>query len=356
MTCQTRRGITIVEILAVAVAMVILIASTAATVAQSRDDADLTKSFSNLRNLAVATQTYAADWNDRQCTLVRDNLAAYGDNIHDALAAYNAKVGVHPPILLGWQDDGEMGMITMEDSTNDAMLQPVDFDDNPFGWFRLVNAKSFNHYLGGRFYDPVFYAPKDRVAFDAAKALFEVAGEYSPTPDSEIYWSSYCWSPAALYHPDVLASSSRGGFKDPFSIAAGFRAPTFSQCRYPNLKTHFLEHHWLQNRPQWASRCNSAIENGTYGGCEPYYFNHYAYSTPAAAFYDGSVRTVLTKDVLDDDHRVRKQTQSEHGLWFRRPGGAVDGYYEGMSRDPTRTSYHIFTLDGILGRDVLGRQ
>ncbi len=351
----TRRGITLIESLVSTIAGVLLFVTMVAAVAQGRNDSGLTKSFSNLRNLAVAAQAYAADWEDRQCTLVRDDLARFGESVQEAVPAYNKQGQLHPPIILGWQQNHELAMLAMDDPANHHWLEPISFDRRPMGWCRLVNAKQFSTYLRGRFYDPVFYAPKDRVALEAAEPLFEIRSDadYEPAPDGDLYYSSYCWSPAALYHPDVLGSPSKGGFKDPFSFAAGLRAPSFSQCRYPDLKTHMIEHHWLQNRPAWATDVNDAVEDGAYAGREPYYFNHYAFSAPAAAFYDGSVRLILTNDVLDDDQRVREQTKSDHGLWYRHPGGAADGYYESMSLDPTRTSFHIFTMEGILGRDLI---
>lgn len=348
-----RRGITLIESLVSSIAAVLLFVTVVAAVAQGRNDSRLTKSFSNLRNLAVAAQAYAADWEDRQCTLVRDDLARFGESVQVAVAAYNEKGEPHPPIILGWQQNGELAMLAMDDPANHHWLEPISFDTRPIGWHRLTNNKHFSQYLSGRFYDPVFYAPKDHVALEAAERFFEIGAEYAPAPDGDLYYSSYCWSPAALYHPDVLGRPSKGGFKDPFSFAAGLRAPSLSQCRYPDLKTHMIEHHWLQNRPAWVTDVNEAVEDGAYAGREPYYFNHYAFSAPAAAFYDGSVRLILTNDVLDDDQRVREQTKSEHGLWYRNPGGAIDGYYESLAVDPTRTSFHIFTIEGILGRDLL---
>jgi hypothetical protein len=43
------------------------------------------------------------------------------------------------------------------------------------------------------------------------------------------------------------------------------------------------------------------------------------------------------------------------GLWSRDTQFGADGYYGEYSYDTiVNTSYHIFTTDGLLGRDVIG--
>ena len=56
--------------------------------------------------------------------------------------------------------------------------------------------------------------------------------------------ASYVWSPAAMWGTEV---HSHCGFKNPRSMPAAFRSPAIGQCRFPDLKTRMLEHHWLQN-------------------------------------------------------------------------------------------------------------
>lgn len=55
----------------------------------------------------------------------------------------------------------------------------------------------------------------------------------------------------------------------------------------------------------------------------------------------------------EGSRHVLRRPSRHHGLWYRHPGGAVDGYSESLAVDPTQTSFHIFTMDGILGRDLL---
>ena len=168
--------------------------------------------------------------------------------------------------------------------------------------------------------------------------------------------TSYCSSPAALYSPDVFRNERKGGFQDPWSLPAGFRAPTLSQSRFPELKTHMIEHNWLQSPP---TMCNPNFTD-----CTPYYFNHGYESRPCALFYDGHVDVTSTQEAIQAHERLLSQTGQggdEFGLWSRDTPlggswfqGAPGGYFMGDAYDDTSTSFHVLTTDGILGRDVGG--
>ena len=127
-----------------------------------------------------------------------------------------------------------------------------------------------------------------------------------------------------------------------------FRSPSLGQAKYPALKTHMLEHHWLQAR---RAECNPSYTSGTYGGCEPYYFNHCWESNPATLFYDGHTETVGTRKAERADGRV--QAQSGVGLWCRSTPWGLDGYNIGAGYDFADTSFHVLTTQGIKGRDIL---
>ncbi len=245
-------------------------------------------------------------------------------------------------------------------------LEPINFSGDAiyFGWFRLVNViKPVHDYLNGRAYDPVFYAPKDRLSLAAAEPCMDDPGEFTAILDcNPPVWPTYCWSPAALYNPQVFRNDEDGGFQAPFSLPSGFRVPTMSQATYPSLKTHMLEHQWLQNV---EVECNPAF--GGFGGvldCEPYYFNHALNSKPVTLFYDAHVDLIGTHQAMLDDRRHRNQVQNpDWGLWSTDTpfGGDVDGtgdggYLIGSGYDWANTSYHILTTEGIHGRDILGKQ
>jgi prepilin-type N-terminal cleavage/methylation domain-containing protein len=366
MTRNHRSAFSLVEMIVTMGVIGVLLALLLPAIGAARNHAFTMVSQSNLRNLGIAHATYAAAWSDRQFTMVDDVIARYGSNPDQAFprwtqAHYRQQPGRryhHPAVLLGADDDGSMFGYWMDDRSSFGMVQPIVFVGAPvqvgFGSFRIPNAHQFNQYLGGRFYDPVFYAPKDRIVQEFIKPGLASPGEYVPSSElGNVGWSSYCLSPAAMFNPDVMRSVKRGGWQDPWQLAAGFRSPSVSRCLHPSLKTRMLEHHWLQDAPR---ACNPAFE-GSYDLCEPYYFNHGWESTPMTLFYDGHVAPVGTAAASAADGRMRLQMENDaHGLWSRDTplGGEPDGgYFMGDAYDYVSTSFHILTTDGIRGRDVL---
>lgn len=370
---RLHRGFTIVEMLVVIAVISLLMGLLLPAINKARDTAKVTASQANLRQLGTAHANYGSEWSDRQFTLVPDDIATYGDSANAAVTEYYDRLGKYPPpILLGWTEDPpgsekKMWPVRFSNEANRRFLSPIVFSEDPgqdggFGWFRIPNARQFSQYLSGRFYDPVFYAPKDDIVMDYVQPMLESPWEFVPTSSpyaqgrTNIGWSSYCLSPAALFNPSVMRSPNDGGWQDPWTVGAGFRAPSYGQAQYPALKTHMLEHHWLQNR---QTRCNDQIGLGWYDGCDPYYFNQAAQSAPVTLFYDGHVRLVGVMEAIQADGRMQAQTGSTiNGLWSRDTGLGADGYFADLlyqgAQTPEQTSFHILTTDGIRGRDVLG--
>jgi prepilin-type N-terminal cleavage/methylation domain-containing protein len=361
-----RSGFTIVELLVTVSVIALLIGILLPAIGKARDQARLMQSQANLHQIGQAHMTYAAAWNDRQFTLIVDNIAHYGSEANIAFANYHElnggcsgpnQPGCHPSIRLGRCDDvtgynDGVWTLYMSWSSNWTFTLPINYEGSRshFGSFRLPNPLEFSQYISGRFYDPVFYAPKDRMVEAAVETCREDACEFCWQGVSSIHWSSYCLSPAAMYNPDVMRSGAEGGWQDPWSLSAGFRSPSMSQARYPDLKTHMLEHHWLQNS---RADCNAGLDEGTYDGCEPYYFNHSWESVPTTLFFDGHVEGLGVREAESADSRL--QVQGGHGLWSRDTPFGADGYLIGVGYDFASTSYHIFTTDGIRGRDKVSR-
>ncbi|MHC4992020.1 MAG: hypothetical protein ACYTGC_13690, partial [Planctomycetota bacterium] len=288
--------------------------------------------------------------------MVNDNWGRYGSSGDQSRDNFQEQTGSsHPGIFFGWANTANGNLAAVGywfGGHTGRLLEPISFETG-FGWFRYYNVKSFNRYLNDRYYDMVFYAPKDRIVMSSLEdtGCVQDPSEFCFTQDACPRWSSYCLSPAALYSPSVMQSPTEGGWEDPYSLDAGFRVPAMSQARYPDLKTHMTEHHWLQ---QLRADCNPAFENG--GGCgslpcEPHYFNHSWESVPVTLFYDGHVEGLGVRAAEAADSRAA--VQSGHGLWSRDTPMGSDGYFIDTGYDFATTSFHILTTEGIRGRDKI---
>ena len=121
-------------------------------------------------------------------------------------------------------------------------------------------------------------------------------------------------------------------------------------ARYSELKTHMMEHHWLQNP---RADCVDGVE-GPYDGCQPYMFNSGFESNPAALYYDGHVGLLSVRQARLDDRRASQGAGS--GLWSRdTPLGDyfLEWAYDEPAGPESGTCYHILTTWGIRGRDTL---
>ena len=357
-------GFTMVDLLILLVVVTVLISLALPTLARARGDSMVQESMANLSMLSVAHVMYAADWNGRQVTWAVDDLGFYNSvqNYCDAHGCYSfGDPGCHPPVLAGWgsgaQGTGLWGFWPcVGGGGHNWVVNPIGFPGctsclEGFGHFRIPNAKAFHDYVNGRYYDPTFYAPNDTVPYELALPLFGDPNEFNTEGNPPI-WVSYVLSPAAMYHPDVMRSNAAGGWQNPWDLDYGFQSPGLFQARYPDLKTHMIEHNWVQNPP---AECNPAPPPiYGYGDCEPYYFNHGIDSTPVTLFYDGHVRLLPNTEVLAADQQILKQTGGVDGLWHRGTPFGEDGYYISYGYDGAPLSHHILTTDGILGRDTLG--
>ncbi|MCH8150839.1 MAG: prepilin-type N-terminal cleavage/methylation domain-containing protein [Planctomycetes bacterium] len=354
-------GFTMLEMLVVVLIVALLLAVALPVIGKARGDAGVQGSMANLVTLDVAHVLYAADWNGRQVTFARDDLAAFGDNVGDYNDAHGGCCcfGCHPPILAGWGCDGYLHGYWMHSSNGWWAVEPINFPGGPngdtiagFGNFRITNAKPLHEYVNGRYQEATFYPPNDSVVLATLENCLNTPCEYDGGFRCNPGWSSYDLSPAAFFHPDVMRANAEGGWQDPWSIDHGFESPGLFQAQYPDLKTHMIEHHWVQGPP---AECNPNIDLPfqPYGDCEPYYFNHGIDSTPVTLFYDGHVRLLPNTEVFAADQQILKQTGGVDGLWHRGTPFGEDGYYISAGYDGVPLSHHILTTDGILGRDTL---
>ncbi|MCH8823541.1 MAG: prepilin-type N-terminal cleavage/methylation domain-containing protein [Planctomycetes bacterium] len=372
-----KKAFTIVELLVVVSIIALLIGILLPAIGKARDKARTSTSISNLRQLATAHNAYAGDWEDSQLSLARYNISLYED-----MAAYNGAIGYsggsysqgHPPLIAGWGIDPDSGTSQLFAywpawDQHYWAVEPIGFPGgagvNGFGWFRLPNVKQLSQYVGGRWYDKVYYAPKDPFSHIIEPCLDNPSEAPTTAECSPPIWSTYCLSPASLFSPAVMRAENpqdgqdhNSGWQDPWDVPAGHRTPKMGSIRYPTLKTHMLEHPWLQNV---RTICNPSFTGPWNNACEPYWFNHGFESAPATLFYDGSARLMGTQEAMNANRRVFGNT--EIGLWSRDTPfngsyapGSGDGYFSSYGYDFTSTSYHILTTDGALGRDTLGSE
>ena len=376
----SRRAFTLIELLVVISIISLLIAILLPAIGKAKDAALVTQSSANISNLAKAGYTYAADWSDRHFTACPDDLGVSG------FGTYANTVGCPSQQLLGFDTSGGLwgywvaGALCPQavgQPGNWPVLIPFAFAspgcggpgnesnpyDNSFGAYEMPNTKAYNAYLNGRFYDKVFFAPKDRVGLLAADFGLINEGEFTPGTGGAVIFPTYCWSPANMMNPNVLRSSFSGTATDCNSVGnlaasgiAAYRAPKLGHSRFPELKTFLIEKLWLQNR-----------EGGEYnyncGTKRLWLFNEGYNSSPVCAFVDGHVAQAGMNTAVNDQTRVEGTNTSAtcplgKGLWHKgTPAGATGWFTNGAGYDPLidmrPTSFHMLTVDGILGRDTL---
>ncbi|MBX3355873.1 MAG: type II secretion system protein [Phycisphaeraceae bacterium] len=369
---RRQSGFTIIELLVVVAIIALLVAILLPAIGKAREEGMQTQSRVNLRNIAVACGTYGADFADRQWTAAHEDmgLPAFGGN-----CAPYVQNRCPQQLLLGFDAAGaSQGFFIPQGSQCGASSPqancnvfeaywPCDFKTTTgnFGSWRLPNAKSFNTYVGKRFYDPVFYAPKDKVVLSKCQDFIDGGQEFVGVAQDAIL-SSYCWSPAAMWAPAVMGGQT--GYQNPKTLGGAFRVPTQGQASFPDLKTRCLEHSWLQGAKKDMRGANPDAMSPQHRGLGgvPYFFNQGTYSSPNVLFFDGSVRTMSVRDAIDMDSR--STAQSGKGAWSRTTPLGVTGYYSGPGAANTDldvelyniggNSFHVLTRDGIQGRDTVG--
>jgi prepilin-type N-terminal cleavage/methylation domain-containing protein len=388
-------GFTIIELLVVVSIIGLLLSLLIPAVGKARDSALTTQSLSNLRNMAAACGSYGADWSDRQPTWTYDDTAQYLTNISPAAEkTYMAATGSCPPsMILGY--GGYIGKCSSGygiwawwtcceapnscEAASFAYSLPMIMADawtsktgtGGDGTWRTPNARSYSQYINSKFYDKVFYAPKDKYSMERVQPALEKGDDFSSICEDPDGWvqSTYCFSPAAMMGPDAF-SSKKGcaTFSGAGLPPAVFRSPSVGQAAFPDLKTRMLEHQWLQNK-------EGPDFNPKFGGNIPYFFNQCINSAPATLFFDGHVSQSGCNDSMSanaqaiDANNGASSSLKEKGLFASEtlnnlPGnwGSYGGYYTGANGKEganfnydtqVNTSFHVFTVDGILGRDFL---
>lgn len=341
---RSSAGLTITEVLLVVAVLFTCVCATTAMMGSQRGGAD---SQFKLAELAQANACYANDFAQRQFTAIPDSAAITGD----VCATFLSTRFCPSPLWLGKDNGGGIWAFYIGGSGcgnypgncgNWSALRTMNFAnaESEIGAFRIPNALGFREYLCRQYYSTDFFA-QDDPAHPAVVGLMNSPGEFvypATGISSGFAYPSYCWSPAAMLHPGVLRSRAEGGFQVPSAFTDSYRSPSVTQCMHPSLKTRMTEYNWLRNAPQ---------ANLT--------FNSGAKSSPYTLFFDGSVQSISMAHAEADDAIARAGSTSGDGLWSDDTTYGSAGWQPTASVDGTRTSFHILTTGGILGRDLLTR-
>lgn len=378
----SRRAFTIIELLVVVSIISLLIAILLPAIGKAKDGALITQSLGNLNNMSKANFAYAADWADRHFTAIPDDAG----QVQGSCAAYVATVACPSQQLLGFDSTGGLwgywvaGALCPQgvgQCGNWQVLLPMVWSapgsggpgnatnpyTNSFGAHEMLNTKAFNSYMNGRFYDKVFFAPKDRIGLQSCDYGLQSEGEYTsnPTNNQQISFPTYFWSPSNMIPPTAHASNVRdctNAGKQNLLGPGGYRSPLMGMAVFPDQKTLVIEKLWLQNKQGPELNLNFATPRN-------WLFNEGYNSSPACLFLDGHVQLCGMNTAINDDKRASVQNASNagmcangKGLWHRgTPCGANGWYTTGSGYDPLvdmkPTSFHMLTTDGILGRDIL---
>lgn len=340
-TPRAARGLTLTEV-AVAAAAIGVATCVAVTLPGGRGGG--ADSQYKLAELAQANACYANDFNERQWTAMPYSAGAFGDSC-SSFAASNAS----PHLFLGRGEDGGYWGYYLGDDIpagscgNWDFVRSMNFDaaDAQIGAFRLMNCWGFREYVSRNYYAPEWFA-EDDPNYAGASTQFDSPYEFKYPVDGlfgGVAYSTYCFSPAAMLNPGVLRAKAEGGFQAPSAFADSYRAPTVTQCLHPALKSRMTEFNWLRNAPSASLAFNAGRS-----------------SAPFTLFFDGSVQSVTMNHAEADDIIVRENSKTGDGLWSDDTPYGANGWQPTGSSDGVRTSFHILTTGGILGRDLLTRE
>ncbi len=391
----SRRAFTIIELLVVVAIISLLIAILLPSIGKAKDGALITQSLGNLNNLCKSNFAYAADWADRHFTAIPDDAGLKNGDCNLYVNAPNG-VGCPSQQILGFDTQGLLWGYWVRGTGSPPFCphnvgncgnwpvllaltwaapacggpgSEVDPYLTSFGAHEMMNTRAFNTYVNERFYDKVFFPPKDRIGTLACDYGIQNEAEYTPNPINNqlLTFPTYMWSPANMVPPSVLASNKidcTGTATDfvgkPQNAGpGGFRSPLMGMSVFPDQKTLIIEKLWLQNKGKAPERNNNCLNPRSW------LFNEAYNSSPACLFLDGHTQLCGMNTAANDDKRTQTLNSANtsmcptgRGLWHRgTPMGANGWTNTALAYDPVvqmnPTGFHMLTTDGITGRDIL---
>lgn len=330
-----RSGFTLIELLVVIAIIALLISILLPALGQARAQAKAARGYANLKQMNVATGTYAADFKERMWT-------------------FTWKKGAPPVNTAGVPAAGND-----YDAARNQMAYIIRErgDRNDFPWITTLNLfphLTYSHlvlqdYLSQNLPDPMVLNPedinrskwgKDPRGYDQGLYIPNL-GVGAGSPNSRHpYGASYRVCPASIdNNPTGLRigpSGTTGTVLIYLTTNNGFGNRTLSQVASPSNKVHMYD---------------------TYGRTgtrelRPTDFVEYEYSKQYYAFFDGSVRTKNNKDANPGWQPNATPTG----------GGAISNQYTpsaieppaGMPAPPPTDGRIVWTKGGLTGNDFGG--
>src|SRR5688572_32943835 len=111
---SSSKAFTIIELLVVVSIIALLVGILLPAIGKARDQAQLTRSQANVKQISTAAFTYASEWADRQPQFIVDNISQYGDDAIEAFTQYAAQNNntEHPWIWLAYGKVGGAGSVS----------------------------------------------------------------------------------------------------------------------------------------------------------------------------------------------------------------------------------------------------
>lgn len=360
---RSLRALTLVELAVSSLVVLAMAAALLPMLGSGLRRSGMMVSANNLRTLAQGYAAYEASWGGRQFSYLREDMGGYSGCSSYSMAQ------CPPQLILGHDDDGSLWGFFINGNTpechflsgcnNWPMLVPLPLGGSSTVWNTangevgscyLPNARGPREYVASRYFDPVYYSPNDSLVYGALSASdllaypFEFPAIKARDAQLPSFYSSYAYSPAALWGTCVLRSVAEGGVQVPGSCPASYRTPSANQATYPDLKTRMMESRWCQDPPRLA--------NPQFAQAFPYHFNAGPESRPGALFFDGHVSFASLAEYEADDRAALMQTGTD-GLWSRDTIYGTAGIFGTNELGSSRASPNFLTTGGITGRDLL---
>jgi prepilin-type N-terminal cleavage/methylation domain-containing protein len=409
---MNQRAFTLVELLVVISIIALLVGILLPAISRARDNAKISQSKSNIRNIYNAHIMYSNDHNDRPFTATPEVMSSGPDGSWCHLTAQQATTQWRARYWSGSTGTDSWtvlpGIWNCETGTGGHWF-PFDFPCHIFpycypegktvsiwgyprvGTFRFTNSRQIAEYMEDKCYHKAFWAPKDRVIIREISQCWDGDGTYCNTTllggsaDLDIPLllqpSTYGLSPPAMvnsacYRKPVENEDPKDAFTDPMDIMTGFKAPSMGQGKFTSQKSFLMEMHWLNNQtsgecgPNWSDSTVATYhvadgdnneDSWSYDGCYPHYFNASFRSSPVTIMRDGSVTQISVEMAEKDDYVIANGNDSTNdvatykGSWHRGVNGDFEwGFFLECHSDWSLWSGHTHTAGGVFdGIEIL---